>query len=344
MSITNPITKKEFRSISAIVEGTQSQPWLTPWASKLAVRETLAALGTLLKIAVDKGRPEALEAALTAAEAARDRSKNVGLHIHNVFYSLVRWHMAGASGPYTEPALPAELDGEDIDGTPVGAFVQAVIVGFQQFVRDHDATFLAVDLPVYHGRMRVAGNLDVIAHLCKTDQVVVLDVTTGKVFQSAPEKLAALRRSNRCRIGDEMKPTPGTDSAGVLQFRPVADEDDADGYTLTVFTPAEDKAAWARFRAAAHLFTMRQGLPKHPGLVTLPPLADGTQPPVPLERLRQSGYGRAITPLIEAGCLDTHAAQRRFESGEPVPGIKDKTYPHFERLVADYRQPAKVAA
>jgi len=352
MSITHPLTKKEFRSISAIVEGTQSQPWLPAWASRLAVRETLTDLGNLLKITVDDGRMAALDAALLAAGEARDRSKKIGLHIHDVFYALVRWRMAGASGPFAEPQLPAELDGEDIDGAPIGVFVQAVIVGFQQFVRDHDAVFLAADLPVFHSRMRVAGNLDVIAHLRKTDRIVGLDVTTGKQFRAAPEKLSALRRSDRCHVGDAMKPTPGMDAAGVLQFRPITvkEAEDAEkagktapGYTLTVFTIDEDKAAWRRFRAAATLFGLRQGLPEHPGLVTLPPLEDGTQPPVPLEKLRRSGYGGAIAPLIKDGCVDTSDAQQRYESGRRIPGIGDKTYPHFEKLVADYGR-QKIAA
>ena len=332
----HPITEDRYRTVGAIVDGTQSTHF-GDYAAKVGARAAVANAGLLLKRGAEDEKTMAVIEA--AAVAANNLSRTVGLHVHNVLFAYARWHAAGAVGSFQRPRLPAELRREVTHDLPVGRYLTKLLKDFRHALKAYRVEIFEVSYEVFNEELRYTGRIDLVAEAFIGGRMrhLAIDFTTAKEYPAIPEKLAALRRATRTFTSDGQPiDAHDTESGAVLQFLD-------DGCHLSRIPDGDDQEAWDRFALAEQLYSKRSGQPRRPGLEVYPPKKDGTQPPVKLSDLDGRGYGRVIAPLIEAGCHDTHAAQARFESGLRVPGIGPKIQPHFEKLVADYGR-QKVAA
>jgi hypothetical protein len=348
-----PPTGEQFISVTAVHRATEGKPWLIDWAAAKSAARCLDNLAGMAAMLAAKGRDATLE--YLAEEAGRDRAlkADTGTYVHDIVEALTLWAAspAGAGAEMALPLLPDHLAGADYDDQPVEDVAEWMIDGFLQFVSDWSPEFEAAEMPVFSIRLRYAGTLDLIVRLtgyaidhersilvpCPGSVLVVcLDVKTGK-HQSPTwrEQVAAYRRAGEC-VPDHtsgMHPMPATDCAAVLHLRP----EHARGYRLMLVSGADDAAAWETFQHALITFGDRAAAKAKPGRVVYPLGPDGTIPAPLLADLDGEGYGRMLSPLMEAGVvrLDDLASFTASQMRE-FRGIGPKTVVNARALLAEY--------
>ncbi len=321
-----------FESVTWLIAGTNSKPWIARWHGRVSMEWAVDNLGRLRRTLARKGRDAAVALGKDEAERRCQVKSDTGTYLHDIGEALILWVTEDKDTrhhvPY--PEVPEHLRKAMYDDEPVPVIAAQMADGWVKFVSDFNlgpADFLACEMPVYHPGLRIAGTLDTIlvlhgynvcgqapCHLgafCPGpathavpdpghDLVICVDFKTGRSLDcTVKEQLAAYRRCPECRPGkldDRLVPTPPTQAGAVLHLRP----EYPDGYLLQLVSAGEDEEAWDRFLGSLDVLRGRQTCKDKPGTSIRPLRPDGTMPGPRLCDLAAEGYGRALAPLRNA--------------------------------------------
>lgn len=355
-----PPTGELLDSVTTIISGTDSKPWLRGWYGRTAMAwavDNLDLIAATLRAAEGteaERRQAAVDLGKDAAERERNVKRDAGSYVHDLVERLIWWAgtpgRAGAS--IALPDLPEHLVKARYNGEPLAEVTDWMISGFVNWVSDFSPRLLATEMPVYNQPLGIAGTLDLIAALDGYglsplgDRVIpcpggvltpCIDVKSGALEATWKEQLAAYRRMNECRptMLDGLRPMPETDCGMVLHLRP----EYPDGYLLMLVAGLDDYDAWRRFQAAAMLYRERAKVKDKPGRSVRPLRADGTMPGLRVCDLAGEGWGRALAPLATALGADAELEQlARFSQKEllAVKGIGPKLAADIRIMLADY--------
>jgi hypothetical protein len=362
-----PRTGEQLDSVTTIISGTNSKPWLKTWAANVSSAWAVDNLDYLARVLAEQGRDAAVRLARDEAERLRTLKSEAGVYVHDVQQALILWAASpGRTGTdIAIPLLPEHLQDAwyDLGGgksKPLAEVVDDMVDGFLAFVSHFNPEFLATEMTVYNQPLGWAGTLDMIIVLrgyaisrgtgpkgadeivaCPGGVLVIcVDTKTGKDPEGTwKEQLAPYRRALECLLPmGELYPMPDTDCGAVLHLRP----DYPDGYCLMLVSAGEDEAAWERFCKAASIYRDRQKVKDKPGPSIRPLRADGTMPGVRLCDLTGDGYGRALAPLRKALGADAELAQvARFTDADllEVKGVGPKLIGAIAEMLADHGLP-----
>jgi hypothetical protein len=362
-----PRTGEPLWSVTTIIAGTDSKPWIGDWKGNQSAAWTIDNIELVLRVLAEEGRDAAVKLAAGEAERKRDVKRDAGTYVHDVQQALILWAASpGRSGAdIAIPLLPEHLEGAlyDLGGgelRPVSEVTGWMIDGLINFVSAFGGSlrFLATEMPVYDAVHGWAGTLDAIIELAGyaisfgtgpkgADEIVpslgsvlriCVDTKTGKDPEGTwKEQLAPYRRAPECAPSlGELRPMIPTDCGAVLHLRP----EYPDGWLLMLVSAGEDEAAWERFSKAASIFCDRQKVKGKPGPSIRPLRADGTMPGPRLADLAGEGYGRALSPLRKALGAETELADlATFTAKEilAVKGVGPKLIDVIREMLADYR-------
>ena len=350
-----PPTGELLDSVTTIISGTDSKPWLRGWYGRSSMAWAVDNLSLVAKTLKADGRDAAIALGSDAAQQIRDIKADAGTYVHDVLESLILWAASpGRTGSdIALPTLPEHLAEAWYDDEPLADVVDFMVSGFFNFVADFSPRFLAAEMPVYHQPLGYAGTLDMILaldgyaiarsgdHLIPCPGGVVTpcaDAKSGKTPEGTwKEQLAAYRRARQClptRL-DALHPMPKTDCGMVLHLRP----EYPDGYLLMLVAGPDDQAAWDRFRQAATIYRQRQKVKGKPGKSVRPLRIDGTMPGPRICDLASEGYGRALSPLSKAlGAATELEDLARFTEAEvlAVKGVGPKLIDVIKAMLADH--------
>lgn len=338
----HPVTGEQLDSVTTVIAGTDSKPWLRNWYGRTSMAWAVDHLEEVARAKVLKGRQAAVDLGKDAAERERDIKRDAGSHVHDVVERLILWaDSPGRSGnAIALPVLPEHLEDAWYGDELLTDVTDFMVDGFVNWVSHFNPRFLASEMPVYNRSLGVAGTLDIIAELdgywlnAAGDRAVAMpgktlcccvDVKSGKSSEGTwKEQLAIYRRCPECRVGlGEIRPTPKTHCGFVLHLRP----EYPDGYLFMLVAGADDYAAWERFQLAAKIYRERQKVKGKPGKSVRARRADGTMPGPRICDLTGEGWGRALSPLAKALGNDAELEQvARFTQSEllAVKGIGPK--------------------
>ena len=355
-----PPTGELLDSVTTLIAGTDSKPWLRGWYGATSMAWAVDNLEAVARTKVLKGRKAAIDLGKDAAEKLRDIKADAGTYVHDVVERLILWAASpGRTGAdIALPLLPDHLADALYDGEPLADVVEFMVDGFLAFTADLRPDFEAAEMTVYNQPLGYAGTLDMIVTLkgyalsfgtgprgedevvaCPGSALVAcVDTKTGRSPEGTwKEQLAAYRRATECLLpmGD-VRPMPSTDCAAVLHLRP----EYPDGYSLQLVSAAKDEAAWSRFQRACGVYRERQQVKGKPGTAIRPLRADGTMPGPRLCDLAAEGYGRALAPLRKAlGDTCEIADVAKFSEPEirAVKGIGPALITVIRQMLADHR-------
>jgi hypothetical protein len=344
-----PATGELLDRVTAIIEGTDSKPYIAKWHGATTAAYCVDNLELVTATRKVLGRKAAIDLGKDEAGRIRDLKADAGKHVHKVQEALILWAASrdGEGSNIDIPLLPAHLKGAWYDygngeGAPLADVVGYMVDGFINFVAAFNPRFLAAEMPVYNQPLGYAGTLDDIIALdgyalsCGTgphgeDEVIACpgstlvacgDTKTGKALKGTwKEQLVAYRRARECDPGKMggLRPMPPTDCSVVLHLRP----DYPDGFSLILVSSRDDEAAWERFSAAAFVYRERQKVKDRPGPAIRPLRADGTMPGVRLCDIAGEGYGYVLAPLRTAlGATAELAEVAEFTAAELLKGVK----------------------
>lgn len=317
---TYPPTGEPLDSVTTVIAGTNSKPWIKKWYGSSATTWCVDNMTVLARVLKLKGRKAAIDLGKDEADRLRSIKADAGTYVHDVQEALILWAASpGRTGAdIALPILPEHLTDAWYDDEPLVDVVDWMVTGFINFVTDFNPVFEATEMAVYNQPLGIAGTLDMIIALAGyglsygtgiggADEVIgapgcvlkpCVDTKTGREPEGTwKEQLAAYRRMTECLLpmGD-VRPMPPTDCGAVLHLRPSY----PDGYLLMLVSASEDEAAWGRFRKAVSVYRDRQVVKSKPGTSIRPLRADGTMPGPRLCDLASEGYGRALSPLTKA--------------------------------------------
>lgn len=353
-----PPTGEDLDSVTTIIAGTSSKPWIKKWYGSSATAWCVDHLTLLARTLKSKGRKAAIDLGKDEAERLRGIKRDAGTYVHDVQEALIYWAASGAGGAeIVLPILPEHLIGAMYDDEPLTDVVDFMVDGFIRFVTDFNPVFLATEMQVYNQPLGIAGTLDMIVALDGygisagtgprgADQVIAspgetlvpcVDTKTGRNPEGTwKEQLAAYRRMRECLMPlGEVRPMPATNCGAVLHLRP----EYPDGYLLMLVSAGDDEAAWGRFQKAVSIYRDRQAVKDKPGPVIRPLRADGTMPGPRICDLASEGYGRALSPLAKAlGGATELEDLARFTRADllAITGIGPKLIDVITGMLADH--------
>ena len=356
-----PLTQESLTRVTSILDSTDGkQRFLVPWCERVTAESSIDSLdmlkavlsGRAMSIATrESGRDAAIGLARGRAGQLRDLKADTGSYVHSVVEALILWQASpeGCGADLVIPVLPTALAGADYDGLPVEDVADIMLTGFLNFTSGWKPVFHYAEMTVYNYGLGVAGTLDMIVDLPGValsptgmfvpgdGERVCIDVKTGGHLDGPiwQEQVAAYRRMTEAdpsRFGD-LVPMPATGCGAVLHLRP----EHPDGYRLMPVKPADDAAAWNRFRRDVEIYRGRKSVRAKPGKVCRPPRADGTIPAPRISDLDGEGYGNALAPLIKAGIADLEQLAA-MDAGDclKVKGIAGKLLDVVRTMLADH--------
>jgi hypothetical protein len=357
-----PPTGEQLDSVTTIISGTDSKPWLKKWYGGVSMTwaiDNMALLAKIIEDGGDEGRQAAIDLGKGEADRLRQVKADAGTYVHDVQEALILWAASpGRTGAdIALPVLPEYLEDAWYDDTPLTDVVDFMVTGFLNFVTQFSPAFEATEMAVYNQPLGVAGTLDMIIVLTGyalspgtgprgEDEIIAcpgsvlaicVDTKTGRSPEGTwKEQLAAYRRMTECLLPmGELCPMPATDCAAVLHLRP----EYPDGFLLMLVSAAEDEAAWDRFQSAAGIYRDRQTVKGKPGTVIRPLRADGTMPGPRICDLASEGYGRALAPLRKAlGGATELEDLARFTVADvlAIKGVGPKLIGTIRQMLADH--------
>ena len=368
-----PDPARLFESVTWLIAGTNSKPWLARWHGRTSTAWCVDNLGPLARAKRTEGRDAAIDLGKDAAARLRDIKADTGTYLHDIGEALILWatEPAGTRHHVPFPEVPAHLRDAMYDDEPVPAVAAQMADGWVQFVSDfglRPEDFLACEMAVYDPDREIAGTLDTIIVLngygicgdpgtrcplgafCPGEGAhviampggavpVCIDFKTGKSPEGTwKEQLAAYRRMPECRpdkTDDRLVPTPATRAGAVLHLRP----EYPGGYLLQLVSAGDDEEAWDRFLGSIDLLRGRQACKDKPGTSIRPLRPDGTMPGPRLCDMASEGYGRALAPLRKALGADCElAALAEFTKADvlAVKGVGPKFITTIRTLLADH--------
>jgi hypothetical protein len=348
-----PPTGEQLDSVTTVISGTDSKPWLRTWYATSSTAWVVDNLSVVAKTLKAEGRDAAIALGKTAAQQIRDLKADAGSYVHDVQERLILWGASGRHGAgIALPVLPDHLADAWYGEEPLADVVEFMTDGFLQFVSDFNPRFQAAEMAVFNQPLGVAGTLDAILELdgyalsedgstlvaCPDRQVrLCVDTKTGRSPEGTwKEQLAAYRRMTECLLPlGEMHPMPPTDAGAVLHLRP----EYPGGYLLMLVAGSDDDAAWQRFESAARIYRERQKVRGKPGRSVRALREDGTMPGPRLCDLAAEGYGRALSPLSKAlggGCELAELATFTACEVLAVKGVGPTLIKTIRQMLADH--------
>jgi hypothetical protein len=349
-----PPTGEPLDSVTTIISGTDSKPWLRNWYASSSMAWAVDNLSLVAKTLKAEGRDAAIDLGKSAAQQIRDTKADAGTYVHDVQEALILWAASpGRTGAdIALPVLPEHLQDAWYGEELLADVVDFMVTGFLNFVTDFSPVFDAAEMPVYNQPLGIAGTLDAILRLddyqlspdgsaivAGRDAWVTLcvDTKTGRNPEGTwKEQLAAYRRMRECLLPmGQLHPMPPTHAGAVLHLRP----EYPDGYLLMLVAGADDEAAWERFQAAARIYRERQKVKGKPGRSVRALRPDGTMPGPRICDLAGEGYGRALSPLgkaLGADCELEHLASFTADEVLAVKGVGPKLIDVIRQMLADH--------
>jgi hypothetical protein len=290
-------TGDRYDAVTAILSATNSKPWLTAWAAKLAAEFAVEHHTLVGETLEEVGRDAAVDLIKGAAKRRRDLKADVGSFVHTVIEALLLDRAL--------PAIPDELMGQDYDGEPLTPqLVDAIVDGLLSFFTDFgisDRHVLMAEATVADPDLLVAGTLDLVLELPNTGLTPVVDTKTGiNLDASWKQQLSAYRHMPVVWLPNGQRaPMPTTNARAVLHLR----RDYEAGYKLFVDDDLDaDERDYRAFRRNHASFLWQRAAKLKPGRVLYPPLPDGSQPPPLLEDLEGvDGFSRCRGALRKHG-------------------------------------------
>jgi hypothetical protein len=354
-----PPTGQELDSVTTVISGTDSKPWIKKWYGSSATAWCVDNMTLLAQTLKADGRKAAIDLGKDEAERLRSIKRDAGTYVHDVQEALILWAAspAGTGADIVLPVLPEHLVDAWYDDEPLTDVVDFMVDGFIAFVTQFNPRFEATEMQVYNQPLGIAGTLDMIIVLTGyaisygtgpdgADEIIAcpgnvltlcVDTKTGRSPEGTwKEQLAAYRRMPECLLPlGEMHPMPATDCGAVLHLRP----EYPDGYLLMLVSATDDETAWERFGKAVSIYRDRQTVKGKPGTVIRPLRADGTMPGPRICDLASEGYGRALSPLSKAlGAATELEDLARFTEAEilAIKGIGPKLMDTIRQMLADH--------
>ena len=347
-----PPTGELLDSVTTVISGTDSKPWLRGWYGRSSMAWAVDNLQLVAKTLKAEGRDAAIALGSDAAQQIRDIKADAGTYVHDVQEALILWAAspAGTGADIAMPLLEEHLQDAWYGEEPLIDVVDFMVTGFTNFVADFSPKFLATEMAVYNQPLGIAGTLDAILELdgyaADGDRLVArrgsvftpcVDTKTGKNPEGTwKEQLAAYRRMTECLLPmGHLHPMPPTDAGMVLHLRP----EYPGGYLLMLVAGADDEAAWGRFQAAARIYRERQKVKGKPGRSVRALRPDGTMPGPRICDLAGEGYGRALSPLgkaLGADCDLEHLASFTEADVLAVKGVGPKLIETIRGMLADH--------
>jgi len=150
---------------------------------------------------------ELYEEAKSGPQEAMDIATNFGTDAHEIIERIAM------------NDVNQKWESDLLRGTEYGSIVE----GFQAWNRDYDLQIIASELMVYHPAYRYAGTIDLVCRRIGTDELVVVDIKTGGVFNESAMQISAYSYALEYLTGDPVS------EAWVLQLpRERPDKWDAD--------------------------------------------------------------------------------------------------------------------
>jgi hypothetical protein len=336
-----------YDSVSAVLDATDSNPWMAAWGAKVAAQYAVRHASTVYLIQEDEGDEAAIDYIKSGARRDRDLKRDVGTYLHHVLEALLLI-LTGRDEPIPEP--PPHLVGAEIDGELLD--LDAISDGLLEFITQwgiRPEHVILTEATIANDEHGYAGTLDLGLWLpgfippwaSKPPSVrdgepgtyILIDCKTGRVKRRAFAQLAAYRRCPVVWLDwlGNTALTPPWDCTAVLHL----DRRYREGYNL-VLMPQDDAAAFQRFlrlQAELHDAEREDKIRFRP---IYPPLPDGTQPAPELGHL-PAGYGAVVNPLIRAGLVTlADVAQLGEEGLLQVKGIGPKAVEVLVGLLAEY--------
>lgn len=367
---TYPPTGQLLDSVTTIIAGTDSKPWLKGWAAGVSAAWAVDNMALLARTKRTQGRDAAVALCAGESERLRDIKRDAGTYVHDVQQALILWAASpGCTGTdIAIPLLPDHLqdamyDLGDGKSKPLREVVDDMVDGFINWVSAMSPQFEATEMTVYCACLGWAGTLDMIVILTGykishgtgpkgadeiiaspgSTLVICIDMKTGKEPEGTwKEQLAAYRRADECQPAkiEGLQPMPATDCGAVLHLRP----DYPDGWLLMLVSSSEDETAWRRFTKAASIYRDRQKVKAKPGPAIRPLNPDGTMPGIRLCDVIGEGYGHLLGPLRTALGADAElaavagftAAEILSNKGKGVKGIGPKRIDAIREMLRDH--------
>lgn len=343
-----PPTGEALTSVTTLIGGTESKPYLVAWSAALAAKLAVDELEHVTRLISIEGPDAAVTYLKKTAERERGIKRDTGGYVHDMVEALVLWQASPDGRELSLPLLPEHLEGAEYDGMPVADVAEWMVDGFLNWVADWKPVFEATEMTVYNQPMGYAGTLDAVAFIPRVAMgpagrftagpgvMACVDVKTGREAGRVAEQVAAYRRCPECRpdpFSDELQPMPATDLGAVLHLRPEYRR----GYRFMPVGTADDAHGWNMFRRSAELMAGRKQEKSKPGRVCQPPREDGTVPQPFLADLDGEGYGRFLSPLAKAGyeSLEQVAAASAGQLLK-TKGIGAKTVDGIRVMLADH--------
>lgn len=318
-----------YESVTSIISASNSKPWLTDWAAKLAAQYAIERHEQIGRLIEDFGPLAARDLVKAEAKRRRELKAEIGSYQHDVIEALI---LDRALPLVPDHLIDVEIDGEVVD-------LDAISDGFLNFVADHDPAFHLAEATVCDRRRGTAGTLDIVCDFPRFPvghRRALLDAKSGIVLdKTMGAQLAAYRNSTEVWL-DELgtkAPMIPVDWAGILHLR----REYATGYKLFETPAGAEELAW--FDAMTVQYHLGKELSsKLVRKALYPPLPDGSQPPPMLEdtnlRCRKiliaAGYVtladvalpsptlRAIKGIGPKSVEEIFAAYQAYQRGESV--------------------------
>lgn len=282
----HPATGEKYESVTAIISAANSKPWLSPWAAKLAAQYAVEHHDGIGRNLLEFGPEPTVALIAKAAQRKRELAAEIGSYQHAVIEALI---LNGDLPSVPDHLVDVEIDGERVD-------LDAITMGFLNFVQDFDPKFHLAEATVSNELHRYAGTLDIVLEV-RGLGVGLVDVKSGKVLDAAMgAQLAAYRRADTVwldKFGNTAPMVP-VDFAAVLHLR----RDYARGYKPYDVPAGDAQFDW--FAQMARQYHTGQALgSKLERKALYVPLADGSQPLPLIEDTELRCRGA----LIKAGIL-----------------------------------------
>jgi hypothetical protein len=283
-------------SVTTVNSATESKPFLTAWAAKLAAIFAVEKHDFIGSMMNEVGAKLTIDMIKKAAEDLRGLKADIGTHQHDILEALLL--------DMPIPVVPEHLVDVEVDGETVDH--DAISDGLLNFLADQNIDPELAEATVANPAMGYAGTLDLIAYFPdmrlpgrkKPGARGLIDLKTGsKLDASMKRQLAAYRNATEIwvdNLGNKVA-MPEVDFCAVLHVRREYDR----GYKFLEVEAGPKQ--YQHFLDDLKSYNNHQEDKKVLGRALYKPLPDGTQPPPLLEDIDAEGFNRCKGKLIAAG-------------------------------------------
>ena len=329
---------RRYASITYVISASESSPWLTGWASRLAAEQAVEHCGDTVDILAALGPAAAVEMLRHEADIQLSLAADVGTWHHDVLEALV------LDRPIPDP--PQHILGRTLTTGGERLLINQETLdlwadGILTFLHDFRVVPIMSESTVANPREGYAGRIDLGAELPGHGLALIDCKSGGYLRTSVYAQLAAQMHATEVWLPDGRRADmPRFDWGGVLHLRPRF----ACGYKLHLAPTGEKQWGW--FRAAARLLMLREQQPELTRTVIYPPVfgSDGQVLSIPTAPMIEDTGLRYWRKLAEAGFTWIHELAgftcsdllSNPKTGTGIKGIGPKSIEAIRCLLAEH--------